>query len=156
MNINATLFAQLAVFLILSWFTMKFIWPPLIQALDARNKKIADGLAAAELGQQELTAAKTKIDHALTQAHEQGQSRIAAAERQAQLLADEMTKKAQAEAARIIANAHDEVATQISQARDALRQQVAALAVKGAEQILAREINQKAHEDMLSRLKAEL
>ena len=156
MNLNATLFAQMVVFLILAWFTMKFVWPPLINALDERSKKIADGLSAAEKGKAELEAAHKRVDAALAEARTEGQQRIADAEKRAQNAADEIRRNAQAEAARIVAQAKAEADQQMVSARETLRGEVATLAVKGAEQILKREINAQAHADLLNQLKAEL
>ena len=156
MNLNATLFAQMVVFLILAWFTMKFVWPPLINALDERAKKIADGLSAAEKGKQELEAAHKRVDQELAQARNEGQQRILDAEQRAQLVADEIKRNAQAEAARIVATAKADAEQQIVRAREALRGDVATLAVRGAEQILKREIDANAHAELLNQLKAEL
>jgi F-type H+-transporting ATPase subunit b len=155
-NLNATLFAQMVVFLILAWFTMKFVWPPLINALDERSKKIADGLAAAEKGKQELEAAHKRVGEELASARNEGQSRIADAEKRALTVAEEIKAQAQAEAARIIATAKADAEQQVVKAREALRAEVAALAVQGAEQILKREVDQSAHAELLNQLKAEL
>jgi F-type H+-transporting ATPase subunit b len=155
-NLNATLIAQMVVFLILAWFAMKFVWPPLIKSLDDRAKKIAEGLAAAEKGKAELEAAHKRVDSAMAEARNEGQQRIADAEKRAQIAADEIRRNAQAEAARIIAQAKSEADQQLVNAREALRGEVATLAVKGAEQILKREIDAKAHADLLNQLKAEL
>jgi F-type H+-transporting ATPase subunit b len=155
-NLNATLFAQMVVFLILAWFTMKFVWPPLVNALDERAKKIADGLAAAEKGKTELEAAHKRVDQELSAARNEGQHRIAEAEKRAHAVADEIKAHAQAEAARIIAQAKADAEQQVMKAREALRGEVAVLAVKGAEQILKREIDQAAHAQLLNQLKAEL
>jgi F-type H+-transporting ATPase subunit b len=146
----------MVVFLVLAWFTMKFVWPPLINALDERSKKIADGLAAAEKGKAELEAAHKRVDQELSQARNDGQQRIADAEKRAQAVAEEIKVNAQAEASRIIAQAKAEAEQQIVKAREALRGEVATLAVKGAEQILKREVDQKAHAELLNQLKAEL
>ncbi|WP_322043608.1 F0F1 ATP synthase subunit B [Paraburkholderia sp. J67] len=156
MNLNATLFAQMVVFLILAWFTMKFVWPPLINALDERSKKIADGLAAAEKGKQELEAAHKRVGEELATARNEGQNRIADAEKRALAVAEEIKAQAQAEAARIIATAKADADQQVVKAREALRAEVAALAVQGAEQILKREVDQSAHAELLNQLKAEL
>ena len=156
MNLNATLIAQMVVFLILAWFTMKFVWPPMVKALDERAKKIADGLAAAEKGKTELEAAHKRVDQALAQARNDGQQRIADAEKRALAVAEEIKANAQAEAARIVAQAKAEAEQQIVKAREALRGEVASLAVKGAEQILKREVDQTAHAQLLNQLKAEL
>ncbi|HEY4802601.1 MAG TPA: F0F1 ATP synthase subunit B [Paraburkholderia sp.] len=156
MNLNATLFAQMVVFLILAWFTMKFVWPPLINALDERSKKIADGLAAAEKGKSELEAAHKRVGEELATARNEGQSRIADAEKRALAVAEEIKAQAHAEAARIIAQAKADADQQVVKAREALRSEVAALAVQGAEQILKREVDQSAHAELLNQLKAEL
>lgn len=156
MNLNATFFAQMVVFFILWWVVAKFIWPPLVKALDERAKKIADGLAAAEKGKAELELANKRVDQALAEARTEGAQRVADAEKRAQLTADEIKQNAQAEAARIIAQAKAEADQQAVRARDALRDQVAVLAVRGAEQILKREVNAQVHADLLNQLKAEL
>ena len=156
MNLNATFFAQMVVFFILWWVVAKFIWPPLVKALDERAKKIADGLAAADKGKAELELANKRVDQALTEARNEGAQRIADAEKRAQMSADEIKQNAQAEAARIIAQAKAEAEQQTVRARESLRDQVAVLAVKGAEQILKREVNAQVHADLLNQLKAEL
>ncbi|PLZ01992.1 F0F1 ATP synthase subunit B [Burkholderia sp. WAC0059] len=156
MNLNATLFAQMIVFLILAWFTMKFVWPPLINALDERAKKIADGLAAAEKGKSELEAAHKRVGEELTQARNEGQHRIAEAEKRALAIAEEIKEQARAEAARIVAQAKADAEQQVVKAREALRSEVALLAVRGAEQILKREVDQTVHAELLNQLKAEL
>jgi len=156
MNLNATLVAQMVVFFILWWVVAKFIWPPLVKALDERAKKIADGLAAADKGKAELELANKRVDQALTEARNEGAQRIAEAEKRAQMSAEEIKQNAQAEAARIIAQAKAEADQQTVRARESLRDQVAVLAVKGAEQILKREVNAQVHADLLNQLKAEL
>ena len=156
MNLNATLVAQMVVFFILWWVVAKFIWPPLVKALDERAKKIADGLAAADKGKAELELANKRVDQALTEARNEGAQRIADAEKRAQMTADEIKQNAQAEAARIVAQAKAEADQQTVRARESLRDQVAVLAVKGAEQILKREVNAQVHADLLNQLKAEL
>ncbi len=156
MNLNATFFAQMVVFFILWWVVAKFIWPPLVKALDERAKKIADGLAAAEKGKAELELANKRVDQAMAEARTEGAQRVADAEKRAQMSADEIKQNAQAEAARIIAQAKAEAEQQVTRARESLRDQVAVLAVKGAEQILKREVNAQVHADLLNQLKAEL
>jgi F-type H+-transporting ATPase subunit b len=155
-NLNATLIAQFVVFFILAGFTMKFVWPPMMKALDERAKKIADGLAAADRGKADLAAAEKRAQAELASAQEAGQQRIGDAEKRAHAIIEEAKATATAEAERIIANAKSEADRQVAQARDELRNQVAALAVKGSEQILKREINEVAHAELLNRLKAEL
>ena len=156
MNLNATFLAQMVVFFILWWVVAKFIWPPLVKALDERAKKIADGLAAADKGKAELELANKRVEQALTEARNEGAQRIQDAEKRAQMSADEIKQNAQAEAARIIAQAKAEAEQQTVRARESLRDQVATLAVKGAEQILKREVNAQVHSDLLNQLKAEL
>ena len=156
MNLNATLFAQMVVFFILWWVVAKFVWPPLIKALDERAAKVAEGLAAAEKGKVDLDLATKRADQALAEAKSEGTQRIAEAEKRAQPSAEEIKQNAQAEAARIIAQAKSEAEQQVIRARDVLRNEVAVLAVKGAEQILRREVDPKAHAALLDQLKAEL
>jgi len=155
-NLNATLFAQFVVFFILAGFTMKFVWPPLIKALDERAKKIADGLAAADRGKADLAAAEKRAQAELATARDEGQKRIGEAEKRGQQIIEEAKKTASDEAARILAAAKAEAEQQVSKAREDLRQEVASLAVKGAEQILKREVNAAAHADLLNQLKTEL
>ena len=156
MNLNATLFAQFVVFFILAWFTMKFVWPPLMKALDERAEKIANGLAAADRAKTEMAAAEKRAQAELTSARDEGQKRIADAEKRAQGIIEDAKKGASDEAARIIAQAKADAEQQVTRARDELRAQVAGLAVKGAEQILKREVNATAHADLLNQLKTEL
>lgn len=156
MNLNATLIAQFVVFFILAGFTMKFVWPPLIKVLDERVKKIADGLAAADRGKADLAAAEKRVQAELAAARDEGQKRIGDAERRAQLIIEEAKKTAGDEAARIIADVKTDAEQQANKAREELRGAVAALAVKGAEQILKREINAAAHADLLNQLKTGL
>lgn len=156
MNLNATMFVQSIVFLILAWVVAKFVWPPVMGALDARAKKIAEGLAAADQGKQAMAAAEKRVQIELASARDEGAKRIADAEKRAQLVADEIKANAQAEADRIIAQARAEAEQQMSKAREELRAQVATLAVAGAEQILKREVNAAAHADLLNQLAAEL
>ena len=156
MNLNATLFAQMVVFFILWWVVAKFVWPPLIKALDERAAKVAEGLAAAEKGKVDLDLATKRADQALAEAKSEGTQRIAEAEKRAQQSAEEIKQNAQTEAARIIAQAKSEAEQQVIRARDVLRNVVAVLAVKGAEQILRREVDPKAHAALLDQLKAEL
>ena len=156
MDINMSLIGQMITFAILVWFTMKFVFPPLTRMLDERAKKIADGLAAAERGQQSMAAAEKRIEVELSNARNEGQKRISEAEKRAQLVAEEIKQNALVEAARIIAQAKDDAEQQINKARETLRGEVAGLAVKGAEQILKREVNASVHADLLKQLTAEL
>ena len=156
MNLNATFIVQFVVFFILAGVTMKFIWPPMMKALDERAQKIADGLAAAERSKAESKEAEKRVQIELAGARDEVQKRITEADKRGQMIVDEAKNTASEEAARILANARLDAAQQITKARDGLRSEVATLAVKGAEQILKREINASAHADLLNQLKAEL
>lgn len=156
MSINATLFVQLGVFLVLALFTMKFVWPPIAKALDERAQKIADGLAAADKAKTELTAVNKRVEAELSQTRNETASRLADAERRAQAIIEEAKARATEEGNKIVAAARAEADQQAIAAREALREQVATLAVKGAEQILKKEVNAGIHADLLNRLKTEL
>ena len=156
MNINATLIAQMLVFLILVWFTMKFVWPPIVKALDERAQKIADGLSAADKAKAELSNANKRVEEQLSAARTNAQQRLADADRLAQTMIEEAKARAAEEGAKIVAAAKAEAAQEATKAREALRERVAALAVKGAEQILRKEVNAGVHADLLGRLKTEL
>jgi F-type H+-transporting ATPase subunit b len=155
-NINATLILQGIVFLILVAFTMKFVWPPITKALDERAQKIADGLAAADKAKAELASANKRVEAELATSRNETAGRLADAERRAQAIVEEAKSKAAEEGNRIIAAAKAEAEQQSIKAREVLREQVAALAVKGAEQILRKEVNAGVHSDLLNRLKTEL
>jgi len=155
-NLNATLFAQFVVFFILVFFTMKFVWPPLMKALDERAQRIANGLAAADRGKAEMAAAEKRIAAELASTREESAKRIADAEKRAAAIIEEAKQNAAVEAARIIEGAKADAEQQVTRAREELRGQVAALAVAGAEQILKREVNAAAHADLLNRLATEL
>ena len=156
MSITSTLIIQLIVFLILVWFTMKFVWPPITAALDERAAKIREGLTAADKAKSELVAANQRVEQELSSARSDAAQRLADAERLAQSMIEEAKSKATEEGAKIIAAAHAEAEQESTKARESLREQVAALAVKGAEQILRREVDAKAHADLLNQLRAEL
>ncbi len=156
MNINATLIIQLIVFLILVWFTMSFVWPPIAKALDERAAKIADGLAAAYKAKADLSSANKRVEEELAKTRTETAGRLADAERRAQGIVEEAKAKATEEGNKIIAAAKADADQQTIKARETLREQVAALAVKGAEQILRKEVNAGVHADLLGRLKAEL
>ena len=156
MNINSTLFLQAIVFAILVWFTMKYVWPPITKVLDERAAKIADGLAAADKAKTELSAANNRVESELAKSRTETASRLADADRRAQSIVEEAKSRATEEGNKIIAAAKAEADQQTVKAREVLREQVAALAVKGAEQILRKEVNAGVHADLLGRLKAEL
>ena len=156
MSLNATLIAQLVVFLILAWFTMKFVWPPIVTALDERAKKIADGLSAADKAKADLAAANQRVESQLHAARDDVAKRLADAERLAHSLIEEAKARAGEEAAKIVTAAKAEAAHEVIKAREALREEVAALAVRGAEAILRKEVNAAAHAELLGRLRTEL
>jgi F-type H+-transporting ATPase subunit b len=155
-SINATFFAQLTVFFMLVIFTMKFVWPPIAKALDERAQKIADGLAAADKAKAELSSANQRVEVELAKSRTETTARLADAERRALTIIEEAKAKATDEGNKIVAAAKVEAEQQTVKARETLREQVAALAVKGAEQILRKEVNAGVHADLLSRLKTEL
>ena len=156
MNINATLFAQIIVFFVLVWFTMKFVWPPIVKALDERANKIAEGLAAAERGKSDAEAAEKRVAETLAEGRQQVAELVTNADKRAAQIVEEARTQAQEEAARIVAQARAEVETEANRARETLREQVGSLAVKGAEKILRREVDAAKHADILSTLKQEL
>jgi len=156
MNINATLLIQLIVFLIGAAVTMKFIWPPLIKSLDERRNKIAEGLSAAEKSAQALKDASAKSDAELKAARVQAQEILAAASKQANEMVEAAKATAESEKARIVESGHAEVERELAHAREGLRKEVADLAVMGAARILKREIDAKAHADVLSDLAARI
>jgi F-type H+-transporting ATPase subunit b len=155
-SITGTLIVQMIVFLLLVGFTMKFVWPPIAAALDERAKKIADGLAAADKAKAELADADKRVEQELAKSRADTAQMLADAERRAQAIIEEAKGRATEEGAKIIAAAKAEAEQQTIKARETLREQVAALAVKGAEQILRKEINAGVHGELLNRLKTEL
>jgi F-type H+-transporting ATPase subunit b len=155
-NINGTLIAQAIVFALLVLFTMKFVWPPIAAALDERASKIAAGLAAADKAKSELSSANKRVEEELVKSRTETAARLADAERRGQAIVEEAKSKATEEGNKIIAAAKVEAQQQTIKAREVLREQVAALAVKGAEQILRKEVNAGVHADLLGRLATEL
>ena len=156
MSINATLFAQMVVLFIFAWVMMSFVWPPIVKALDERRSKIADGLSAADKAKAELTNANKRVEEQLSSARKDAAQRLADAERLAQSMVEEAKTRASEEGAKIIASAKAEAEQEAVKVRETLRDQVAALAVKGAEQILRKEINADVHAALLTQLKTEL
>ena len=138
MSITSTLIIQLIVFLLLVWFTMKMVWPPIAAALDERATKIRDGLSAADRAKAELATANKRIEEELSSARTDAAQRLADAERLAQSMIEEAKSRASEEGAKIVAAARSEAEQEASKARELLREQVSALAVRGAEQILRR------------------
>ena len=156
MNLNFTLVAQAVAFALLIWFTMKFVWPPLLRAIETRQKQIADGLAEAERGRSSLADAQKQTDAILKEARARAQEIVTAAERAASQRVEESKLQAKTEGERIVAAAHAQVQQEVQSATQQLRDQVAQLAVAGAEKILRREVDAKAHAGMLDQLKGQL
>jgi F-type H+-transporting ATPase subunit b len=156
MNINATLFAQAIVFLLFIFITIKFIWPMMQQAIDTRQKTIADGLAAAEQGKRSLETSTKQADEAIKDARNRAADIIGQAEKRASQMIDEARNAAKDEGNREKAAAKAEIAQEVTRAREQLRSQVAALAVSGAEKILRREVDAKAHGELLESIKSQL
>ena len=156
MNINFTLIAQAIAFAVLIWFTVKFVWPPLLTAIETRQKEIADGLAAAQEGKSALEVAAKKSETTLNEAKQEATEIIGQAEKRAAQIIDEAKGNAKAEGDRIIAGAKAEIDQEVNRAKEGLRAQVSTLAVAGAEKILRKEIDAKAHSEMLTKLAAEL
>jgi F-type H+-transporting ATPase subunit b len=156
MNLNFTMVAQGLAFLLFIGFTMKFVWPPLLKAIEARQKQIAEGLAAAERGKQDLELAAKRAGEELQRARAQAGEIVSQAEKRGAAVVEEAKTAAKAEADRIVAGAKAEIEQEVFRAKEALRAQVAVLAVTGAEKILRREVDAKAHAQLLSGLEAEL
>ncbi|HTS54319.1 MAG TPA: F0F1 ATP synthase subunit B [Burkholderiales bacterium] len=150
MNINLTLLAQAAAFAIFIWFTAKFIWPPLLRAIETRQKQIADGLAAAERGRQDLELASKRAEDIVNQARQRSQEILGQADKRGTQIVEEAKAQARTEGDRIIAGAKAEIDREVFRAKEALRTQVAVLAVQGAEKILRREVDARAHAELLS------
>lgn len=155
MEFNVTLLGQAITFAILVWFTMKFVWPPLTNMMEERAKRIADGLAAAERGKQDLEAAEKRVADEVRKAKQQAMEIIATAEKRATQIVDEAKENASTEGARIVADAKGQIDQEVMRAKEALREHVAQLAVVGAEKILRKEIDAAKHADLLSSIKAE-
>ena len=149
MNINLTLIAQLVSFAVFVWFTMKYVWPPLVKAMDERKAKIAEGLAAAERGQHEQELAEKRAKDTLHQAKQQAAEIKANAEKQAAMIVEEARDKAKEEGHRQLVAAQAEITQEINKAGEGLRAKVAELAVLGAEKILRKEIDADAHKDIV-------
>lgn len=156
MNINATLIGQLIAFAVFVLFCMKYVWPPLMAAIEERQKKIADGLAASERGAKELELAQQNATDHIREAKEQAASIVEQAKKRANKLIEEETERGQAEREKIINQGYAEIEAERNRAKEDLRKQVAALAVAGAQQILQREIDAQAQNDIVEKLVAEL
>jgi F-type H+-transporting ATPase subunit b len=156
MSLNATLLIQLIVFLILAGVTMKFIWPPLIAAIDDRRRKIAEGLASAEKGEKSLAEAKSSAAEIVKEARAQAAKIVEQANRRSNELVEEARGSALAEGQRLVAEARQSIELEATRAREQLRQEVAQIAVVGASRLLGREIDAKAHADLLEKLALEI
>ena len=156
MNLNATLVAQIVVFFILAWFTMKFVWPPIMKALDERATKIADGLAAAERGKQSLDLAAKRSAETVREGKEKVAEVLAQADKRALQIIEDAKVQAKIEADKIFAGAQAEIEQEAARVKEDLRERVAELAVAGAEKILRREVDVAAHAEMLASIKQEL
>ena len=156
MNINATLLGQAITFAILIWFTMKFVWPPLTQAMQERAKTIADGLAAGERAKHDLEMAAKRSAEIIREAKEKAAEILAGGEKRASEIIEEAKAQAKVEGSRIVAGAKAEIDQEVFRAREQLRTQVSAIALAGAGKILGREIDAKAHNDLLEKLVAEI
>ena len=156
MNLNLSLVAQAITFAAFIWFTVKFVWPPMLRAIEARQKTIADGLAAAEQGKRSLESSSKQADEAIKDARARAQDIIAQAEKRASQMIDEARNAAKEEGNREKAAAKAEIDQEVTRAREQLRDRVASLAVAGAEKILRREVDAKAHGDLLESIKRQL
>src|SRR5438477_5419242 len=156
MNLNATLFAQAAVFALFIWVTVKFIWPLMQVKIDARQKTIADGLAAAEQGRKSLETSTRQADEEIKRARDRAAEILSQAEKRAAQMIDEAKVAAKEEGGREKAAAKAEIAQEVTRAREQLRDRVASLAVAGAEKILRREVDAKAHGDLLDSIRKQL
>ena len=152
MNFNATLIGQSITFLVFVWVCMKYIWPPIMAALEERNARISDGLAAAEQGQKDLEDAQSKVSNSLNDAKQQAQEIINQAQKRANEIVDESKGTAREEAEKIKIAASSDIDQQINSAREQLRKEVSSIALAGAEQILKREIDAKTHAAVLDEL----
>jgi F-type H+-transporting ATPase subunit b len=154
--LNATLLAQITVFIILALFTMKFIWPPVVKALDERAARISEGLADAERGRQSLAFSAQQAAESVREGKEKASEAIAQAEKRAERIIEQAKADAREEAEKVMAAARAEIEQEASRMRDSLRERVAGLAVAGAEKILRREVDAGAHADMLAAIKLDL
>ncbi|MCP5073657.1 MAG: F0F1 ATP synthase subunit B [Rhodobacteraceae bacterium] len=156
MNFNATLIGQTITFIVFVWFCMKYIWPPLMAALDERNARISEGLAAAQRGQQDLENAQAKISDSLKDAKQQAQEIINQAQKRANEIVDESKDSAREEADKIKVAASADIDQQVTAAREQLRKEVSVIALAGAEQILKREVDATVHAEVLDELVAQI
>jgi len=156
MNINLTLIGQMIAFVIFVWITKKYVWAPIIAALEERKTRIADGLASAEKGKHELVLAETKAVETLKEGKDKAQEFIMQAQKRSAEIVEEAKGKASEEGNKLVTAAKAQIEQEINQAREALRHEVAALAIAGAEQVLMREVDESAHKEVLEKLSAKL
>ncbi|MFN2308734.1 MAG: F0F1 ATP synthase subunit B [Gammaproteobacteria bacterium] len=156
MNINLTLFAQSITFGVFVWFCMKFVWPPIMGALETRRQQIADGLAAAERGKHEQELAQKRAAEVLHEAKQQAQQIIAKAEKRGAEIVDEAKADAKTEGERILSGARAEIGQEINRAKEGLRAQVVSIAIAGAGKVLEREVDANTHNDLLNKLAAQI
>lgn len=156
MNINLTLIIQMIVFLLLVFFTMSFIWPPLMRAVEERQKRIAQGLAAADRGEEALQKARESADVILREARERAGQIIDQAQHRANDIMEQARTGAQQEGQRLVASAQQQIGLEASRARESLRREIGEIAVAAASKLLEREIDPKAHQDLISKLAAQI
>ena len=156
MNINLTLIVQMIVFVVLIWFTMKFVWPMILGPMEERSKKIAAGLAAADKGQQELAQARDRADVIIREARERATHIVEQAQRQANEVVEQAKGTATTEGVRIKEQAKQQIALETSHAREELRREVATIAVSAASKVLEREIDPRTHADLISKLATQI
>jgi len=156
MNFNATLIGQSITFFVFVWFCMKYVWPPIMQALENRKKQIADGLAAGERGKHEQELAQKRAAEVLVEAKRQAQEIIAKAEKRAAEIVDEAKNDAKTEGERILTAARAEIGQEVNRAKEGLRAQVVSIAIAGAGKVLEREIDANTHNDLLNKLAAQI
>lgn len=156
MDINATIIGQFITFAILIWFTMKYVWPPIIQAMQEREKKIAAGLEAAERSKRELELAEHKAFSIIREAKQQAMQIVESANLHSSQLVEEAKTQAKQESQRIVSMAQNEIDREISQAKEVLKTQLATLAITGAEKIIQRKLDPSSHDDLLNKLAAEI
>ena len=156
MNINATIIGQMIAFAIFIAFCTKYVWPPIMQALEERKKKIADGLAAAERGRHEQELAEKRAQQVIHEAKEQANEIVAQATKRGNQIVDESKDNARVEGERILSAAKAEIEQEANRARDELKSQVGSIALAGAGKIVGREIDEKAHTDLLDELVSQI
>ncbi len=156
MNINVSLIGQIITFLVFVWFVMKFVWPPIIAAMEDREKRIADGLAAAERGKQDLAAADVKVEEMMREARQQAAQIVDQANKRGSEIVEEAKSQARTEGERLVEAAKAEIAQEVSRAKETLRAEVATIAVAGASQILGKEVDAGTHARLLDDLVAEM